>query len=277
MLTIGRIYTLNIVEIRNSGVLLDAQNLGEVHLPRKYLQEEPVIGNSVEVFLYQASDDVVIATTEKPLCQLGDYAFLRVVDNSKIGAFVDIGIDKDVLVPFSEQHRPMEVGRSYIVHLYLDVKDQRITGSSKIDKFLDDERPHDFKNNQPVSMLIGGTTDLGFKAIVDNSHWGVLYKNEVFEQLSFGQTKSGFIKSVRPDGRLDLSLQGGKQTRDKYSQQVLDYLNKYGGFLPLHDKSSPADISRLLSMSKGAFKKTIGGLYKQRVITIAKDGVRLVK
>ncbi|MCK5881169.1 MAG: GntR family transcriptional regulator [Sinobacterium sp.] len=275
MLTIGRTYTLPIVEVRNSGVLLNADNLGDVHLSKKHLKEEPVIGNSIEVFLYKASDDAVIATTEKPLLQLGEYAYLKVVDTSRIGAFVDIGLDKDLLVPFAEQHRPMEVGQSYIVHLYLDKKDRRLTGSSKIDKFLDDERAHEFEDGQSVKLLISNSTDLGYKAIVDNSHWGVLFKNEVFERLSFGQTKQGFIKSVRPDGRLDLSLQGGQQTRDKYSQIILDYLDKNNGYVALHDKSSPADITRVFSMSKGAFKKAIGGLYKQRLIVLEKDGVRL--
>ena len=275
MLTIGCTYSLPIVEVVNSGVLLDADNLGQVHLSKKHLKDESEVGQVIEVFLYKASDDVVIATTEKPLCQLGEFAYLRVVDSSKIGAFVDIGLEKDVLVPLIEQHRPMEVGKSYIVYLYLDKKDKRLTGSSKIEKFLDDDAPHDFQNSQPVNLLIANSTDLGYKAIVNNSHWGVLFKNEVFERLSFGQGKQGYIKAVRPDGRLDLSLQGGKETRDQYTQQVLDYLEKNNGYLALHDKSSPEEISRIFKMSKKAFKKTIGGLYKKRLIVIEDAGIRL--
>ena len=171
----------------------------------------------------------------------------------------------------------MVVGQSYIVHLYIDKKDQRITGSSKIEKFLSDDEPHDFEQGQSVNLLIANTTDLGFKAIVNNSHWGVLFQNEVFERLSFGQMKQAYIKAVRPDNRLDLSLQGGKQTRDKYTQMVLDALDKNNGYLALHDKSSPEDIARIFKMSKKAFKKTIGGLYKQRAMTIKTDGIRLVE
>jgi len=170
----------------------------------------------------------------------------------------------------------MEVGSSYLVYLYIGL-DGRITASSKIDKFLDDEKPHDFKPQQKVDLIIANSTDLGFKAIINHSHWGVLYKNDVHQRLSFGQYKKGFIKYVRPDGKIDLSLQGGKETRDKYAKIILNYLNKKDGFAPVHDKSDPKLISEIFGMSKGSFKKTIGGLYKQRVISIEKDGIRLVK
>lgn len=277
MITIGKTYNLPVVKSVHSGFLLDAKNLGEIHLAQKYAPADLAEGDTVSVFIYLASDGVPIATTEKPYCQLGEFAYLRVVDTSNIGAFVDIGLEKDVLVPFIEQHLPMKIGKSYIVHLYLDKRDGRITGSSKIDKFIDDEAPHNFTQGQGVNLLIANTTDLGFKAIVDNSHWGVLYKNEVFQRLSFGQGVSGFIKSVRPDGRLDLSLQGGKQTRDKYEQIILDYLEKNKGFALVHDKSDPQEISRLFGMSKKAFKKTIGGLYKKREIIIEPTGIRLIE
>ncbi|MBQ0724108.1 MAG: GntR family transcriptional regulator, partial [Cycloclasticus sp.] len=167
--------------------------------------------------------------------------------------------------------------QSYLVYLYLDKHDGRIVASSKIDKFIDDDAPHNFTPQQQVNLLIANSTELGFKAIINNSHWGVLYKNDVFQKLSFGQSKKGFIKRVREDGKIDLSLQGGKETRDKYAKIILNHLEKQQGFSPVHDKSSPEIIADTFGMSKGSFKKAIGGLYKERLISIEKDGIRLVK
>lgn len=276
MISIGQIYELNVVKIVDFGVYLDAENLGEVLLPGKQLPDDVQIGDSIEVFLYLDSEGRPVATNQEPYAIVGEFAYLEVVAISKVGAFLDWGLDKDVLVPFAEQHRPMEVGHSYLVYLYIGV-DGRIIASSKIDKFLDDERPHDFKPQQAVDLIIAGSTDLGYKAIVNHSHWGVLYESDVFQRLSFGQSVKGFVKHIRPDGKIDLSLQGGQETRDKYAKIILNYLNKKEGFAPVHDKSDPKLIADLFGMSKGAFKKAIGGLYKQRIISIEKDGIRLLK
>ena len=159
--------------------------------------------------------------------------------------------------------------------LYLDNQD-RITATSKIDKIVLEDDQHDFRPQQAVDLIIGNSTELGFKAIVDHSHWGLLYKDEVDQRLSFGQSIQGYIKHIREDGKIDLSLKSSRQIRDNYSQVIQDYLRDHNGFAPAHDKSSPAQISDLFGMSKGQFKKAIGGLYKQRVITIEKDGIRLV-
>jgi len=277
MIEIGHSYELKVVKQVDFGVYLDAAELGEVLLPKRHLPEKLAVGDSIAVFLYLDSEDRPVATTQKPKAQVGEFAYLKVVDTTDIGAFLDWGLDKDLLVPFAEQHRPMEVGHSYIVYLYIDKRDGRITASSKIDKFLDDLRPHQFEPQQKVDLLIANTTELGFKAIINNSHWGVLYKDEVFQRLSFGQSKKGFIKNVRADGKIDLTLQGGQETRDKYAKIILIYLQKQNGFAPVHDKSDPQLISRLFGMSKGAFKKAIGGLYKQRIISIEKDGIRLIQ
>jgi predicted RNA-binding protein (virulence factor B family) len=276
MINVGQIYELEVVKAVEFGFYLDAENLGEVLLPNKFAPDDVAIGDTVEVFLYHDSEGRPIATNQEPKALVGEFAYLKVVSDSAVGAFLDWGLDKDVLVPFAEQHRPMEVEHSYLVYLYIGL-DGRITASSKIDKFLDDEKPHDFKPQQKVDLIIANSTDLGYKAIINHSHWGVLYKNEVHQRLSFGQYKKGFIKHIRPDGKIDLSLQGGKETRDKYAKIILNYLNKQDGFAPVHDKSDPALISDLFGMSKGAFKKAIGGLYKQRIISIEKDGIRLLK
>ncbi|MES9902401.1 MAG: S1-like domain-containing RNA-binding protein [Sedimenticola sp.] len=276
MIQIGRTYTLSVTKLLAFGAYLNAENLGEVLLPRRYVPDALAVDDAIEVFLYLDSEDRPVATTKKPKAEVGQFAYLKVVDSNDFGAFLNWGLEKDVLAPFAEQHRPMEVGKSYIVTLYIDKNDGRIVASSKIDKFLDDERPHDFRPQQRVDLIIANTTELGFKAIVNHSHWGVLYKDEVFQRLSFGQYKKGFIKHIRPDGKIDLSLQGGQETRDKYARIILVYLNKHNGFAPVHDKSDPQMISDLFGMSKGAFKKAIGGLYKQRIITIEKGGIRLV-
>jgi len=277
MISIGKTFQLDVVKAVEFGFYLDAEELGEVLLPLKYAPSDLVEGDVIEVFLYLDSEDRPVATTQKPKAQVGEFAYLNVVDNTGVGAFLDIGLEKDVLVPFAEQHRPMEVGHSYLVYLYLGEFDNRIIASSKIDKFLDDEKPHNFKPQQAVDLIIANSTDLGYKAIVNHSHWGVLYKNEVHQRLSFGQYKKGFIKYIRPDGKIDLSLQGGQETRDKYAKIILNYLKKQEGFAPVHDKSDPQLISDLFGMSKGAFKKAIGGLYKQRIISIEKDGIHLLE
>ncbi|MDH5600120.1 MAG: S1-like domain-containing RNA-binding protein [Gammaproteobacteria bacterium] len=282
MITIGKTYRLKAVKKLDFGVYLDADNLYEVLLPKKYVPRDLKPGDEIEVFLYLDSEERPVATTQKPRAQLGEFAYLPVVDINKTGAFLDWGLDKDLFVPFGEQHRPMEIGRSYIVYLYLDKLKGRITASSKIDKFLDDEKTHDFTARQPVHLLIANSTDLGFKAIINNSHWGVLYKNEVHQRLSFGQSIEGFIKYIRPDGKIDLTLQnlsteGVGETRDKNEKLILDYLKQQGNFAPIHDKTDPAVISDLFGISKKAFKKAISNLYKKHIINIEKDGINIVK
>lgn len=276
MIKVGRTYELDVIKAVDFGFYLDAENLGEVLLPIKYAPDDLVEGDYLEVFLYLDSEDRLVATTQVPKARVGEFAYLEVVDNTSVGAFLDWGLDKDILVPFSEQHRPMEVGHSYLVYVYIGQADGRIVASSKIDKFLDDEEPHNFEPQQAVNLIIANSTDLGYKAIINHSHWGVLYKDDVHQRLSFGQSVKGYIKHVRPDRKIDLSLQGGQVTRDKNTTVILDYLKNKNGFAPVHDKSDPELILDLFGMSKGAFKRTIGGLYKQRIISIEKDGIRLL-
>ena len=277
MIKIGRTYELDVVKATDFGFYLDAENLGEILLPNKHAPNDLTEGDYLEVFLYLDSEDRPVATTQIPKARVGEFAYLEVVANTSVGAFLDWGLDKDLLVPFSEQHRAMEVGHFYLVYVYINNADDRIVATSKIDKIIDDDKAHDFKAQQAVNLIIANSTDLGYKAIINHSHWGVLYKNEVHQRLSFGQSIKGFIKHVRPDGKLDLSLQGGQITRDKNTTLILDYLKNKNGFAPVHDKSDPKLISELFGMSKGAFKKAIGGLYKQRIIRIEKDGIHLLE
>jgi len=276
MIQVGQTYNLDVVKVVDFGVYLDAKNLGEVLLPRRYAPNDLCEHDSIEVFLYYDSEDRPVATTQKPKACVGQFAYLKVLDVSSVGAFLDWGLDKDLLVPYAEQHRPMEVGSAYLVYLYLDRLDGRIVASSKIDNFIGDENGQQFKLQQRVNLIIANTTDLGYKAIVNHSHWGMLYHNEVFQRLSFGQKIVGFIKHIRPDGKIDLTLQGGQQTRDKNTQIIFTYLENHNGFAAVHDKSDPQLISELFGISKGAFKKAISGLYKQRLIRIKKDGIHLI-
>ncbi|MCW8935915.1 MAG: S1-like domain-containing RNA-binding protein [Gammaproteobacteria bacterium] len=275
MIEIGYYYDLEVVKKVDFGFYLDAGNLGNVLLPVKFAPEDLTIGDEIEVFLYLDSEGLPIATTQEAYAAVDEFCYLRVVDTTKVGAFLDWGLDKDILVPFAEQHRPMEVGKSYLVYLYVSDIDGRIIASSKIDKFLDDDAPHDFKPQQAVDLIIANSTHLGYKAIVEHSHWGVLYKNEVFERLSFGQSIKGFIKHIRPDGKIDLSLQSGEESRTKNKRIVLDYLKSKQGFASLNDKTDPEIIAELFGMSKAAFKKALGSLYKERIITIEPEGIRL--
>jgi len=277
MLSLGQTYILRVSKMTDQGAYVDGENLGEILLPTKYCPSDLAVDSHLSVFLYQDSETRLIVTTQIPKVVVGEFAYLKVVANTDFGTFMDWGLDKDLLAPFGEQHRPMEVGRSYLVYVYLNNADGRITASSKIEKFLDDEAPHDFAPGQRVDLIIANSTDLGFKAIINHSHWGLLYKDEVNERLSFGQSRRGFIKFVRADGKIDLALKQEQDTRDQHTMTVVNYLKEHDGFAAAHDKTDPAKIQKLFGMSKKSFKKTIGGLYKQRVITIQPDGIRLNK
>lgn len=277
MITIGRRYALDVVKAMDFGLYLDAGELGQVLLPRKHAPHTLKVGDRVGVFLYLDSEDRPVATTQIPKAGVGDFAYLRVVAVSSVGAFLDWGLDKDVLVPFAEQHRPLEVGHSYLVYLYIDPRDGRIVASSKVDRFVEETGTDAYQPHQAVDLIIANSTPLGFKAIINHRHWGVLYKEEVFQRLSFGQGIPGFIKQVRPDGRIDLTLQGGQQSRDRNADLIEARLRRGGGFLAVHDKSDPQEIATLFGMSKGAFKQAIGNLQKQGVLVIGKDGIRLTE
>ncbi len=282
MIKIGHTYSLPVLKCVDFGVYLDADNLGEVLLPQRLLPEQVTLtdlapGDELHVFLHLDSEDRLLATAQQPKITVGQFAYLEVKETNQVGAFLDWGLDKDLLVPFAEQYRPMRVGQSYIVYAYVSERDGRIVASSKIDKFVSDEKPQNLKPNQAVSLLIANTTDLGFKAIIDHQYWGVLYQNEVFQALNYGETIAGFIKSIRPDGKIDLTLNGGQQSRDTDCDKVLNHLRAHNGVSALHDKSPPQQISAELGISKSAFKKAIGRLYKQHLIALEAEGIRLIE
>lgn len=200
---------------------------------------------------------------------------MQVKSITKIGAFLDWGLEKDLFVPLAEQHRPLEVGKSYIVYLYLDKVSGRITASSKVNKFITDYAGDELKPNQEVDLVIANSTNIGYKAIINNSYWGILYSSEVFRRLSFGQSTKGYIKNIRDDGRIDLSLQLVHKDLDKNAELVEKYLIEHNGSAPFNDKSNPDDIVREFGISKAAFKRAIGTLLKKKKIIIRDSGIYL--
>lgn len=275
MIALGQFHTLPVAKLTDFGAFLSVPDGKEILLPRRFVTSELVVGDFVRVFVYLDSEDRPVATTETPRVQVGQFALLEAKAVTRVGAFLDWGLGKELLVPFAEQQRPMEEGKRYLVYVYLNEQDGRIVASSKLDKFLDKYRPR-YAPGQEVDLIIGTSTDLGYKAIVNHAHWGVLFSSEVFQRVSFGQKLRGFIKQVRPDGKIDLTLQNKAAQRDQLAEKVMRYVSKQGGFAPLHDKSSPEEISRALGMSKAAFKRTIGSLYKAGELNLEPEGIRIV-
>ncbi|ALO36000.1 GntR family transcriptional regulator [Colwellia sp. MT41] len=274
--TIGKFNQLNIVALADNGAYLDAGELGEILLPKRYVPEVCQVGESLKVFIYRDSADRLIATTDTPLAQVGEFVSLKVIQVNKMGAFLDWGLPKDLLVPYNQQHTAMEVGKYYLVRVFLDQLTDRLAASSKLDKFID-IWPAEYQQGDKVNLIIGGKTDLGFKAIVNDLHWGLLYDNEIFQHLRVGKKITGYIKQVREDGRLDLILtRGSKNKVNDFSDKLLAHIADRGGVSSLHDKSSPELIQSTLGVSKKTFKATVGNLLKKGKIALVKGGIKLL-
>ena len=276
MIKIGRFNQLKVIKMLPFGLYLDGGDSGEILLPNKVVPPRTAINDQLDVFIYFDSEDKIIATTARPRIQLGDCACLKVIDVNRVGAFLDWGLDKDLLVPVPEQHRPMEKGQSYIVYAKQDSQG-RIIGSSKLDYFLD-KSPAQFERGEEVKLLIAETTRLGAKVVINNSHWGLIHAADIFQTLHYGKRERGYIKNIREDGKIDVALrQLGQDNIHELAQRILMELRDAGGFLPLHDKSTPEDIQRTFKTSKKSFKNAIGHLYKRSEITIESDGIRLIR
>ncbi len=279
MIKIGEYNELEIVKEVDFGLYLDGGPYGEILLPKSYTTEDMKVGNDVNVFLYNDSEDRLIATTKQPKVLCGGYACLKVKEIARVGAFLDWGLDgKDLLVPFREQYQEMEAGNSYVVFVYLDEATNRIVGSAKLSRFFKTLNEN-FEENDEVEICVAQQEARGYRVIINDSYLGMLYSNQVFKTIKIGQVEKGYIKHIRPDGLIDVSLQ-----RQGYRQQIPDAckiilakLEQNKGFLPLHDKSAPEDIQAQLAMSKKAFKKAIGYLYKQKMIVLKPKGIQLIK
>jgi predicted RNA-binding protein (virulence factor B family) len=275
MTKIGILNELKVVKIVSFGVYLDGGELGEILLPNRYVPKPCKVDDALEVFIYTDSEDRIIATTETPYAMVGDFALLKVVSVNSVGAFLGWGLPKDLLVPFSEQNTTMKDGGSYLVRIFLDESTHRIAASSLLDNYLNRE-PAVFQPAQEVGLLIAGKTDIGYKAIIDGSHWGVIHHNEVFQKLRMGQKIKGFIKKVRDDGKIDLCLHlPGYEKVIDLTETILNVLKEQGGFIPITDKSPTDIIYNWFNVSKKTYKKAIGSIYKRRLITIEDTGIRL--
>ncbi len=274
MVQIGNFNQLTVLKHVDFGIYLDGGEDGEILLPLRDLPENCDVGEILDVFICYDSDDRLIATTQTPLAQVGDFACLEVVSLESIGAFLDWGLPKDLFLPFRERTRPLKVGQTVVVYIYLDNTD-RICASMRLDKYVETE-PGTYQEGQAVDLFIAARTDLGFKAIINGAHWGMIYNNEIFQPLEHGQKISGFIKKLREDGKIDLSLQNlnEKEPQD-LANKIMTMLKSENGFLAVNDKTPAEKIYQLFGVSKKKYKIALGGLYKKRLITVDDDGIRL--
>ncbi|MGY4492753.1 CvfB family protein [Pseudomonas putida] len=277
MALVGRYNSLQVVKHTDFGLYLDGGADGEILLPNRYIPKDIPSEDEdwLNVFVYLDSEDKLLATTEKPKVQVGEFASLKVVEINSIGVFLDWGLPKDLLLPYSEEKRELKQGDYCVVHVYLDKRTKRITATARLDRYLD-KLPANYSVGQEVNLLVAEETDMGFKAIINNKHWGLIHKNEVFKFLRSGKEEKGFIKELRSDGKIALSLQPiGEQLTSSLHNQILSKLRDNNGVLPVSDKSDPQVISGLFGVSKGNFKKAIGALYKEGKLVIHADRIEL--
>lgn len=272
---LGRFNRLEVVKRVDFGMYLDGGDEGEILLPARYVPEGCEVGDWLNVFLYLDNEERLVATTLTPLVQVGQFACLEVAWINQYGAFLNWGLMKDLFVPFSEQKKKMEVGRKYVIHAHLDEESYRIAASAKVDRYLSKEMP-EYRPGDEVDILIWQKTDLGFKAIIENQFAGLLYDSEIFRTLHTGDTLTAFIKQVREDGKIDLTLQKPGMARvEDFSETLFQYIKENGGRSSLNDKSPAEEIYNTFGVSKKTFKKAVGDLYKKRLIVLGEDGMTL--
>ncbi len=273
---IGEYNKLMINRFVDFGAYLIDDEDNEVLLPKRYLTGEEELDDDIEVFVYNDSENRPVATTEQPFATVGQFCLLRVKAVNAIGAFLDWGLSaKDLLVPFREQRVRMQAGRSYIVYVHIDPSSQRIVASAKLDKFVSTTLP-DYYHRQKVDVLITQQQEIGYRVIVNSKHWGMIYNNELYQPVNIGEHHTGFIKQVRDDGKIDVTLAKIEKMRiDDVASDILQYLQGNDGTMTLNDKSSPEEILRTFNCSKKDFKKALGLLYKQHRVTLG-DNVTLI-
>lgn len=276
MINIGKYNTLKIVRETQVGLYL-SDGETDILLPNKYIPREYEIGEELIVFVYLDHEERPVATTLEPYIYLDEFALLRVNYVNKFGAFLNWGLEKDLFVPYREQARPMEVGKRYLVFMYLDHETNRLAASSKLNQFLSNDELT-VEEGGEVDLIVSHITDMGINVIINEKHKGLMYKNEVYEDLRTGDRIKGYIKAIRPDNKIDVSLQkSGFERIEPNAEKILDEMRANRGFLRLNDNSHPEDIKTVLKMSKKTFKKAIGTLYKQKLIEIKEDGIYLLK
>ncbi len=277
MIEIGKWNKLLMIKKLDFGIYLDGEELGEILLPKENLVKNFQIDELLNVFIYYDSEDRIIATRKKPYAEVGEFAYLKVKEVTSIGAFLDWGLQKDLFVPFIEQNIAMEDSHSYLVYVYFDQYSRRIVASARISKFISRDEA-EYNEGDKVRFIVFKETDIGYKILVDNKYLGMIFKNEIFEPITLGQKMIGFVKKIREDNKIDISLKNiGIAKIDDTSKEIIDLLEKNNGVLPVSDKSSPELISKYFKMSKKTFKKSIGFLYKNHLIALEPHQIKLIK
>ncbi|MEX1669175.1 S1 RNA-binding domain-containing protein [Zhongshania guokunii] len=272
---IGRVNRLTVSRQSQAGFYLDGGSLGEIFLSRKNAPENCQIGDVIDGFIHHHSDGSLIASNKTPLAQLGDVAMLKIAQINDTGAFLDWGLDKELLLPYAEHMGEITAGKKALVKIYLD-KSYRIVASMKLDEFIEDTAPH-LERGQRFEVIVAGKTELGFKAVIDNEYWGLLYDSDLVRPLRKGETLTAYVKKVRDDGRVDLSIQPINIGGNDISAKIIAQLEANDGFIAMGDKSPPEAIYSVFGVSKKIFKQAIGRLYKQKRISIEGQGIRLLK
>lgn len=274
---VGRMNRLRVVKILGFGAYLDGKDQDEILLPKRYVPETCEVDDFLDVFIYLDSEDRLVATTETPLAMAGELAYLRVAAVTKVGAFLDWGLPKDLLVPFGEQREGLAKGRAYIVYVYFDKTSQRLVASTKLHKYINPKSIR-YKPGNKVDLVVGNRFELGYQVIIEKRFVGVIYHNEIFQPVREGQALTGYIKEIRPDGKIDVELQkSGTYGREALAEKILAQLKENNGFLPVTDQSPPEEIYERFNASKKAYKRAVGGLYKQRLVALEADGIRLLQ
>ncbi len=278
MINIGEYNKLKVSRFVDFGCYLADSDGEEVLLPKRYLKGDEVAGADLDVFVYNDSENRPVATTECPTAAVGDFALMRVKAVNNIGAFLDWGlVAKDLLVPFREQRVDMKVGRSYIVYVYLDKATDRVVASAKLDKFIDSGKPG-YYHRQKVDLLVTQRTEIGYKVIVDGRHWGMIYQSETYRDINIGDHIDGYVKQVRPDGKVDVTVEKIQRMRvGDLAGEILDFLSRHEGKMTITDKSTPEEIRSTFNCSKKDFKKAIGQLYREHKVILDNDVVAMVK
>ena len=276
MIELGKYNEMIVLRSTSIGLYLGDGETAEILLPNNVVPKDYEIGKPITVFLYKDSEDRVIATTKHPKLTLNQFAYLSIKDVNKAGAFADWGLEKDLMIPYQQQRLPLVKGESHVVCLYLDLLTQRLAGSTKINRFLNNDS-NTLTHNEEVELLIFEKTNLVYKAIINQKYYGLLYHNEIFQPIDIGLTINGYIKKLRSDGAIDLTLnQVGLEYLESNAQLIMDYMKKNGGFIKLTDKSDANEMVALLQMSKKSFKRSLGILYKQRLVRLELDGTYLI-
>jgi uncharacterized protein len=274
MLNIGQMNELVILRAVDFGLYLDGGEFGDILIPGRYVPEDWEVGDTLNVFVYTDSEDRLIATTEIPYAMVGEFACLKVVSTTRFGAFLDWGLPKDLFLPLGEMKQLVAPGQYCIVFVYLDTHTWRVAASARLNQFLDQE-PAPYKEGEEVDLFITSRTEQGYRAVINNMHWGVIFDNDLAGPLEPGTKMKGFIKRIRGDGKIDLTV---RKFEFKVVTDILELimakLEAEGGFLPLTDKTDPALIYKMFGVSKKNFKRAVGALYRKRKIVIEPDGIR---